>query len=77
MARTPPPSPLEDLLVVAADTCWKAKRDKVVDDALVRALSAATGAPAWDVFSRIDSALVSPARDADVPLEVQTRFQTS
>jgi len=65
---------LEDMLVVLADTCWKGKRDKALDDAVVRVLTAASGVAAWDAFLKLDDILTALARDADKRLEFQALF---
>ena len=46
---------LEDLLVMVADKIWKGKRDEAVEERLCAAISEATGAPAWDIFLRLDT----------------------
>lgn len=66
--------PLEDVLVVLADTIWKAKRSKELDDRAVALIAAGSGAPAWDVFMRLDGILARLARDADARLAWQGRF---
>ena len=67
---------LEDLLVILADTAWKGKRSRELDDQVVAALSAATGAPAWDVFLKLDTILEALAADADPRLAWHGRFPT-
>lgn len=66
--------PLEDLLVVVADTAWKAKRSKALDDAVTAAISSQTKLPAWDVFMKLDAILDAVAATADERLEWQGRF---
>jgi len=65
---------LEDRLVFAADTVWKATRSKALDDALVDAIAAVVGAPAWDTFMKLDGILGVLAKDADRRLAWQARF---
>ena len=73
-ASEPLALPLEDLLVVVADTVWKAKRTKALDDAVAAAIGVQTGAPAWDVFMKLDGLLERIAASADDRLEWQGRF---
>lgn len=68
---------LADLLVILADTCWKGKRDRGVEDAVVAAVGVATGQGSWEVFMELDGMLEDVARDADVRLEWQGRFPVS
>lgn len=68
---------IEDLLVITADTVWKAKRSKELDDLVVKAIAEATKRPAWDVFMRLDALLARIAADADERLEWQGRFSTT
>lgn len=67
---------LEDLLVVLADTAWKAKRDQALDDALANAISTQTKQPAWEVFMSLDSIVADIAETADDRLQWQARFPT-
>jgi hypothetical protein len=65
---------LEDALVALADKAWKGKREKDLEDRVVALLAALTGAPAWDVFIRLDGIVARLARDADARLQWQGRF---
>lgn len=65
---------VEELLVVAADTVWKGKRDKGLDDALVAAIATTTAQPTWQVFMTLDGMLERLAKDADARLQWQARF---
>lgn len=69
--------PLEDLLVVLADTAWKAKRSKEFDDRLVAVIADASRAPAWDVFMRLDGLLSKVAKGADDRLAWQGAFSVA
>jgi hypothetical protein len=69
--------PIEDLLVIAADTVWKARRSKELDDLLVGSIVTATKAPAWDVFMRLDGILGALAGNADDRLSWQGRFSVA
>jgi hypothetical protein len=64
----------EDALVALADKAWKGKREKALEDRVVALLAVATGAPAWDVFMRLDGIVQRLARDADARLRWQARF---
>jgi hypothetical protein len=66
--------PLEDLLVVLADTAWKAKRSKALDDALAGAVAGATGNAPWDAFMKLDAIIDVIAATADDRLAWQGRF---
>jgi HD domain-containing protein len=59
---------LEDLLVAAADKLWKGKRDAALEQALVARLAAITGAPAWEVFDRVDTLCEAIAADGPARL---------
>jgi hypothetical protein len=65
---------VEELLVVVADTVWKGKRDKGLDDAVVAAIARATRQPTWQVFMTLDAMLEHLAKEADARLEWQGRF---
>lgn len=65
---------LEDLLVVLADTAWKAKRVKALDEALSERIARLTGTETWDAFMVLDGILEEVAADADRRLEWQGRF---
>lgn len=65
---------LEDLLVVLADTAWKAKRAQALDDALAKAISTQTKQAAWEVFMSLDSIVADIAETADERLQWQARF---
>lgn len=65
---------LAELFVVLADTAWKGKRDKALDDAVVAAIAAATTKPTWQVFMTLDQLLERIAADADDRLQWQGRF---
>jgi hypothetical protein len=69
---------LEDLLVMVADKIWKGKRDEAVEERLGAAISEATGAPAWDVFLRLDTLAVAIQKKLIFPggsaLEWQGQF---
>jgi len=64
----------EELFVVVADTVWKGRRDKGLDDAVVSAIARATAQPTWQVFMTLDQILERIARDADDRLAWQARF---
>ena len=68
---------LEDLLVVLADTCWKGKRDRVVEEAVAAGIAAATGQPTWKVFMKLDGIVEALAADADARLDWQALFSAS
>jgi hypothetical protein len=70
------PLALEDLLVVVADTIWKGKRSKILEDAVTAAITAATGTATWEAFMQLDSILENIAAKADDRLEWQGRFPT-
>ncbi|MDP2345633.1 MAG: HD domain-containing protein [Deltaproteobacteria bacterium] len=72
--RSAEPVSIEDLLVIAADTVWKGKRSKELDDQLVKAIVDLTRAPPWDVFMRLDGILGALAGAADDRLSWQARF---
>jgi hypothetical protein len=65
---------VEELLVVLADTCWKGRRDRAVEDAVVARIAAATGQGTWQVFMTLDRIVEGITRDADARLEWQGRF---
>jgi hypothetical protein len=65
---------LDDLLVVLADTCWKGKRDRAVEEAVAAAIAAQTGQPIWKVFMKLDGIVEAVAADADGRLEWQGLF---
>ncbi len=67
---------LEDLLVILADTAWKAKRDQALDDALAKAISTQTKQAVWEVFMTLDSIVADIAETADERLQWQARFPT-
>lgn len=66
--------PLEDLLVITADTVWKGRRVDALDDALVAAVQRAGVAEAWEAFATLDTILVTLSADADRRLAWQARF---
>jgi hypothetical protein len=65
---------MEELFVVVADTVWKGRRDKGLDDAVVAAIARATAQPTWQVFMTLDQIFERIARDADDRLAWQARF---
>lgn len=69
--------PLEDLLVVTADSIWKGRRSRALDDALVRTIGRETGASAWEAFMTLDEILNALAEDADQRLSWHARFPTT
>jgi hypothetical protein len=80
MARTHEqwaPDPLagsEDLLVAAADTWWRGKRDDSLEAALCRWMASETPASAWEVYSYLDDIACSITADADARLSWQQQF---
>ena len=70
LAPDDPSLTLEDLLVQAADTLWKGKRDQHLDAAIVRHL----GEPAWQHFLTWDEIAGRLTAHATDRLEWQRRF---
>lgn len=70
VAPADPSLTLEDLLVQAADTLWKGKRDQALDTAIVRHF----GEPAWQHFLTWDELAASLAAPAVDRLEWHRRF---
>lgn len=66
---------LEDMLVVLADTAWKAKRVRAADDRFVALVATATSAPTWDVFMRLDGVATRLAKNASARLDWQATFR--
>ena len=65
---------VEDLLVVLADTAWKGKRSKALDDRLAAVIAKATGRPAWEVFLALDDVIADITADADARLAWHARY---
>ena len=66
--------PLDDLLVITADTVWKGRRAEPLDDALVAAVQRGCGVAAWEAFAALDTMLSELAADADRRLAWQARY---
>jgi hypothetical protein len=65
---------LEDLFVVVADTAWKGKRSKELEERIVSLLSQALGKPGWEVFVKLDEIISKLAARADARLAWQGRY---
>jgi hypothetical protein len=66
--------PIEDLLVVLADTCWKGKRDHALEEQIAVLLSAKTGRDHWEVLLTLDELVEQIASEADERLTWQAQF---
>ncbi|MFI0481534.1 HD domain-containing protein [Actinomadura sp. 9N215] len=67
---------LDDLLVSLADKVWKAKRVTSLEQRVVDALAAASGAEPWQVFMGLDDVCDRLAADADRRLAFQSGHPT-
>lgn len=65
---------IEDLLVMLADTCWKGKRDSVLEQRIVDEQAAHAGRDWWEIFLLIDSSVEQIAAEAECRLAWQARF---
>lgn len=65
---------LEDLLVAAADTCWRGKRDERLDSALCHLIAQQTEIPQWQAFASLDDIVVGITALADQRLAWQAQF---
>ncbi len=72
--RQHPETPLEDLLVALADTCWKGKRDTELEQRIVTHITEACGRDYWDVFLRLDDLVEQIAAEAETRLAWQAQF---
>jgi putative nucleotidyltransferase with HDIG domain len=68
---TDPAAGPEDLLVAAADTWWRGKRDDELEAALCRWITYETPAPAWEAYAYLDDISSSITADADARLSWQ------
>jgi putative nucleotidyltransferase with HDIG domain len=64
----------EDVLVMAADTLWKGKRDEGIDERIVAFVSAQTGQPPWRVFASWDALATQLCEGSEGRLAWQQRF---
>jgi putative nucleotidyltransferase with HDIG domain len=71
---TVPVAEPEDLLVAAADTWWRGKRDDELEAALYRWIAAETPAPAWEAYAYLDEVATSMTANADARLSWQQQF---
>ena len=65
---------LEDLVVALADTCWKGKRDTLLEQRIQEILISAGPGTKWDVFLILDNAIESITSDASLRLSWQAQF---
>ncbi|MBW4619402.1 MAG: HD domain-containing protein [Cyanosarcina radialis HA8281-LM2] len=56
---------LEELLVALADTLWKGKRDRQLEDSIVNRLATQCNKDYWELFVEIDSCFEAIASDGD------------
>jgi putative nucleotidyltransferase with HDIG domain len=71
---TDPAAAPADLLVAAADTWWRGKRDDELEAALCRWIAEETPAPAWEAYAYLDDVASSITADADARLSWQQQF---
>lgn len=71
--RDDPTTTIEDLLVALADTIWKGKRDKELEDAFVQHVAHLNGEEPWAVYLALDDIVRSITRDADARLAWHSR----
>ncbi len=64
---------VEDLLVEAADSWWRGKRDAELDAALCRWITQHTGEPEWQVYAALDDIASAITADADGRLAWQNQ----
>jgi HD domain len=69
--------PLEDLLVVLADNCWKGRRVPELETRIVQKISEASSKHEWKVFADLDEILQQVALEADERLAWQRAFPVS
>lgn len=74
---TDPAAAPEDLLVAAADTWWRGKRDDELETASCLWIAGETLAPAWKTYAYIDNVAASITADADARLSWQKQFATA
>jgi hypothetical protein len=65
-----------DAIVALADKVWKGKRDKTVEEFVLKMIAEALGLSPWEAFDRLDGVLETIAEDAARRLEFQGRFPT-
>lgn len=68
---------LEDLLVALADNVWAGRRDRELEDAIVREISASDESAIWNTFMALDDLLTEIATDAELRLVWQSQFLKS
>lgn len=71
------PVELEDLLVALADTCWKGKRDTLLEERIARMLEQNVKRDPWEVWLQLDTVIEHIAADADTRLVWQAQFPVS
>jgi hypothetical protein len=71
---TDPAAEPEDLLVAAADTWWRGKRDDDLEAALCRWIASETPASTWEAYAYLDEVASSITADADARLSWQQLF---
>ncbi len=64
---------LEDMLVAAADTWWRGRREQRLEAALGGRIAAQTGEAEWQVYSTLDDIASALTADADRRLAWQSQ----
>jgi hypothetical protein len=76
-AATAPSSSIDDLLVKLADTCWKGKRDRELEQRIMAERAAYSNHNQWALFLIIDEIVEHIAAEADQRLLWQALFPVS
>jgi putative nucleotidyltransferase with HDIG domain len=71
---TLPSISLEDLIVALADTCWKGKRDKPLEEQIVDILVNASRIDRWSIFLALDDKIEKLTTYANSRLAWQAKF---
>ena len=71
---TQPNIAFEDLLVALADTCWKGKRNTVLEQRIIDCLTESRAAQRWEMHIELDNEIEKLAADGDLRLTWQAQF---
>jgi len=74
---TEPSAALEDFLVALADTVWKGKRDRDLEQRIIDTLAAISADPPWSIFLTLDTIIEALTANADKRLAWQAQFPVS